>query len=910
MITGMKRRIPLFLVSAIGVTFLGVSLAMAEPAIQWAVDGAPVVTAAKDQQSHSITTDGHGGMISAWQDFRRLDPSICPTNYLLCSVDIYAQRLNSDGQPQWGANGVPVSTVNRWKALPSILNDGQGGAFIVWQDWRSGNYDIYAQHLNADGHPLWASDGIPIAVAVRDQSAPTLVSDGRGGAIIAWVDQRRYVAYYIETDIFAQRVTSDGRILWVLNGVPVSQASGAQTSPRLVEDGHGGAFVAYQDDRSLYYYTVTKQDIFVQHLNDAGQLLWNSDGVPVCNAPGSQIFHSGNNNQAVVMVSDNAGGIILAWWDQRAGEPQGLNQADIYAQRISASGQPLWISNGAPVSRAINWQRDPQLTTDGEGGVIIVWEDLRNGSLVLGDFTPDIYAQRLTAEGRPLWNPDGLIITPQPHSQATPSIVTDGHGGLIMASISYAPVYYGKLVDINVDAQRLDGEGRVLWTMQGIPISHAPYSQLNPLLLGDGDGGAIVAWLDRRTGLLPTGHYDLYAQRIADAPVNRAPQFASAPLMSIKEGGRVKIALIARDPDEDPLALSAANLPGFVIFTDLGNGQGELALAPGYDDAGLYTIELTADDGHGGTANLVVQITVVNVNRSPEFGPVVPQSLSEGTHMNVMIVTHDPDHDLLVLSAGSLPGFATFTDQGNGTGVLSLSPGYDAAGLYTVQFTANDGHATASLAVQITVLNVNRPPSFVGLTAQQIAECATLTLLVTAVDPDGDPITAISASQLPAGATFVNHTLHWTPTAHQAGSYTIQLTASDGQLGTEYSLHITVAQTPYGFGGFLPPLSATSPNIARLGSTVPIKFRISVCGPDTTAHATVWVQPFVNGQPAGLRQPARSTDKATVGNAITNTDGTKLFHYNLKTLGLTKGVWQIQVDLDDGTTHTVMLTLR
>ena len=223
----------------------------------------------------------------------------------------------------------------------------------------------------------------------------------------------------------------------------------------------------------------------------------------------------------------------------------------------------------------------------------------------------------------------------------------------------------------------------------------------------------------------------------------------------------------------------------------------------------------------------------------------------------------------------------------------------------------DDGHdGTAHLAVEIMVLNVNRPPVFAGLTAQHIAECATLTLLVTAMDPDGDPITAISASQLPAGATFVNHTLHWIPTAHQAGGYTILLTASDGQLTTESPLLITVVQTPYGFSGFLPPLSATLPNIARLGSTVPIKFRISVCGPDTTARATVWVQRMVNGQPAGPRQPAGSTDKATIGNVITNTDGTKLFHYNLKTLGLTKGVWQIQVNLDDGTTHTVMLTLR
>jgi hypothetical protein len=281
----------------------------------------------------------------------------------------------------------------------------------------------------------------------------------------------------------------------------------------------------------------------------------------------------------------------------------------------------------------------------------------------------------------------------------------------------------------------------------------------------------------------------------------------------------------------------------------------------------------------------------------------------EGQTLNLVITAHDADDDPLLLTASSLPAFAVFTDQGNGHGLLTVTPGYDAAGLYTIEFMADDGHSTASLSVQLTVVNVNRPPVFVGLTAQQIAECSTLTLPVSAVDPDGDPIT-IGAGPLPDGATFIDQTFRWTPTAQQAGSYTVQLTAGDGQLTTQFPLLITVAQTPYGFSGFLPPLSETSPNIAKLGSTVPVKFRLSSCGPDLTAHATVWVQPFVDGRPAGPRQPGQATDQATTGNIIKNTDIAKLFHYNLKTSVLSKGAWQVQVDLDDGTIHAVILTLK
>src|SRR5438034_466837 len=34
---------------------------------------------------------------------------------------------------------------------PAIVTDGAGGAIVTWQDYRSGNTDIFAQHLLANG---------------------------------------------------------------------------------------------------------------------------------------------------------------------------------------------------------------------------------------------------------------------------------------------------------------------------------------------------------------------------------------------------------------------------------------------------------------------------------------------------------------------------------------------------------------------------------------------------------------------------------------------------------------------------------------------------------------------------------------------------------------------------------------
>jgi hypothetical protein len=51
------------------------------------------------------------------------------------------------------------------------------------------------------------------------------------------------------------------------------------------------------------------------------------------------------------MVSDEAGGAIIAWEDFCSG-----TNNDIYSQRINASGTVRWTANGVPISAARNYQ--------------------------------------------------------------------------------------------------------------------------------------------------------------------------------------------------------------------------------------------------------------------------------------------------------------------------------------------------------------------------------------------------------------------------------------------------------------------------------------------------------------------------------------------------------------------------
>jgi hypothetical protein len=90
------------------------------------------------------------GAIVTWYDGR----------FLATGDDIYAQRINAAGASQWTADGLAVCTVANDQQLPTIAADGAGGAFVCWQDLRSGtNTDIYFHHLNGSGLVLSVPGG-------------------------------------------------------------------------------------------------------------------------------------------------------------------------------------------------------------------------------------------------------------------------------------------------------------------------------------------------------------------------------------------------------------------------------------------------------------------------------------------------------------------------------------------------------------------------------------------------------------------------------------------------------------------------------------------------------------------------------------------------------------------------------
>jgi hypothetical protein len=150
---------------------------------------------------------------------------------LLAAV-LFLLALPFSAQAGWQFNGVPVSTAANYQADPIIVSDGAGGAIIAWIDYRSGtNYDIYAQRLNAAGVPQWTADGIPICTQPGNQLTTSMVSDEAGGAVIVWQDARNLLGNGQE--IYAQRVNGSGTV-WRCARVPPIRSTLSSSRARTI----------------------------------------------------------------------------------------------------------------------------------------------------------------------------------------------------------------------------------------------------------------------------------------------------------------------------------------------------------------------------------------------------------------------------------------------------------------------------------------------------------------------------------------------------------------------------------------------------------------------------------------------------------------------------------------------------
>ncbi|MCP3976526.1 MAG: hypothetical protein GY720_18720 [bacterium] len=162
----------------------------------WGMDGLEIIpetTPGLPVIPHDMIDDGSGNILIL----------------MSYNADVYIQKMDPDGNRVWSDYGRIVCNAAGHQPSSRLVSDGAGGAIVTWEDHRTGEADIYAQRMNQWGTPQWETNGVEICTCSGDQTTPKIVSPFSSSAIITWEDERGGVG---TSDIYAQIVHFDGSV--------------------------------------------------------------------------------------------------------------------------------------------------------------------------------------------------------------------------------------------------------------------------------------------------------------------------------------------------------------------------------------------------------------------------------------------------------------------------------------------------------------------------------------------------------------------------------------------------------------------------------------------------------------------------------------------------------------------------
>jgi hypothetical protein len=298
------------------------------------------------------------------------------------------------------------------------------------------------------------------------------------------------------------------------------------------------------------------------------------------------------------------------------------------------------------------------------------------------------------------------------------------------------------------------------------------------------------------------GSTDTATVEVTVTPVNDTP-VAGDDSAAVRVNGTAKpIAVLANDTDVDGDELqvteTSASLKGTVTITGGGTG---LTYLPDTDESGADSFTYTISDGHGGSDEATVSVSIAE-NAHPIANDDIVTVLEDAaaTTVDVLDDDTDPDADPFTITAASDPPKGTVVITGNGSG-LTYKPDANANGADTFTYTIDDDHGgtdTATVSVTITPVNDDPVATTDTLTVAEDAAATAVAVLANDSDPDGDPKTITAKSNGAKGVVVITgggNGLTYKPNLNANGSDSFTYTIGDGHGATD-SATVNVTITP------------------------------------------------------------------------------------------------------------------
>ncbi|MBN1563912.1 MAG: hypothetical protein JXA10_08735 [Anaerolineae bacterium] len=274
---------------------------------------------------------------------------------------------------------------------------------------------------------------------------------------------------------------------------------------------------------------------------------------------------------------------------------------------------------------------------------------------------------------------------------------------------------------------------------------------------------------------------------VSVANVNLPPTIGQIGQQTLGVGNVVDVPYSASDPENDPLTPSVVSDNQGVVTAALNNNAITLTAV----GAGSATITLTVTDNTNPAVNMPFTVTVTQ-NTPPTVDGILDQSMNVGDTLPVGYNAFDAEDPINATVASDNGGVVTAAINNPGTITLTAVD----AGSATVTLTVTDNvNAPVATTFTVNVAATNQNPIIQPITQQAVNVTQTITVPVSASDPDGDPVTLTAASDNPAIASAVqNGNAQIDVTGVAPGQANVNLQVEDGKGGVATASFVVVVQ--------------------------------------------------------------------------------------------------------------------
>lgn len=419
--------------------------------------------------------------------------------------DVRAVRIDANAQPVGNPFYVNISGNAQYapQLATGVDSDGSFQMFVLWEDLRGEDRDIYAARLNAQGNTLDAT-ALPVSIAYGEQFA--------GGVVFA---NHQYWAVFTDErfgdrDVYVSRITPDGEVM-DSTGIAVASGEGNQEEPSIAADEQNNVLVAFTDR------SVIPSRVQLVRLN--------ADGSIGMQATLSDPMRMASNP----FIIAGHFGVLAVWQAFSNGNMQ------IVASLLSLDGTPIWGPTAIdPSSNSL--QAHPTAAFDGQH-FYIAWEDNRN-------FYYQIHGAQLSLNGEITLSPDALA--PSNNGQYAPKVLFDG---------STVVVVWEEQTDVGLDIRlaRID-ENAV--PIDDVFITQTSVVERSPVAVVE---QSRTLWLAYSRMMLETP-YGTFRVRVRRVNLNHVPSIPEYNVITI-ENTPVVIAISAEDADFDVLTYTVVQPP-------------------------------------------------------------------------------------------------------------------------------------------------------------------------------------------------------------------------------------------------------------------------------------------------------------------------------------------------------------